>query len=258
MALWNLWHGCHKLSAGCANCYVYRMDSRHDKDSSIVTKTNNFNLPLKKDRKGNYKIPSGEMVYTCFTSDFFLEDADEWRKEAWKIIKERSDLYFFMITKRIDRFQINLPEDWNDGYDNVSIGCTTENQDRADYRLPIFKSAPIKHKIIICEPLLSLLDLSKYLDNSIEQVVVGGESGNEARVCDYNWVLDIRRQCIEKEIDFFFKQTGAKFLKDGKLYRIARKDQHRMARKAGINVHIRKKNDKKSNNRIEEQISIFE
>jgi protein gp37 len=234
------------------------MDSRHDKDSSIVTKTNNFNLPLKKDRKGNYKIPSGEMVYTCFTSDFFLEDADEWRKEAWKIIKERSDLYFFMITKRIDRFQINLPEDWNDGYDNVSIGCTTENQDRADYRLPIFKSAPIKHKIIICEPLLSLLDLSKYLDNSIEQVVVGGESGNEARVCDYNWVLDIRRQCLEKEIDFFFKQTGAKFLKDGKLYRIARKDQHRMARKAGINVHFRKKSDKKSNNRIEEQISIFE
>jgi hypothetical protein len=70
--------------------------------------------------------------------------------------------------------------------------------------------------------------------------------------------LDIRRQCLEKEIDFFFKQTGAKFLKDGKLYRIARKDQHRMARKAGINVHIRKKNDKKSNNRIEEQISIFE
>jgi protein gp37 len=183
------------------------MDSRHDKDSSIVTKTNNFNLPLKKDRKGNYKIPSGEMVYTCFTSDFFLEDADEWRKESWKIIKERSDLYFFMITKRIDRFQINLPEDWNDGYDNVSIGCTTENQDRADYRLPIFMSAPIKHKIIICEPLLSLLDLSKYLDNSIEQVVVGGESGNEARICDYNWVLDIRRQCIEKEIDFFFKQA---------------------------------------------------
>lgn len=234
MALWNLWHGCHKLSAGCANCYVYRTDSKYDKDSSIITKTRNFDLPIKKDRKGDYKIPSGELVYTCFTSDFFLEEADEWRKEAWKIMKKRSDLNFLIITKRIDRFKATLPDDWGSGYDNVIIGCTTENQDRADYRLPIFKEAFIKHKIIICEPLLGPINLSKFLDNDIEQVLVGGESGNEARICDYSWILNIRNQCIEKRINFYFKQTGARFLKDGKLYKIARKDQHRMARKAGI------------------------
>jgi protein gp37 len=234
------------------------MDARHDKDSSIVTKTNNFNLPIKKDRKGNYKIPSGELVYTCFTSDFFLDDADEWRKEAWKMIKERSDLRFFIITKRIDRFNVSLPEDWNDGYDNVTVGSTVENQDRADYRLPIFIKAPIKHKYIICEPLLGKIDLSQYLGSWVELVVVGGESGNEARVCDYEWVIDIRRQCIEKNISFYFKQTGAKFLKDGKLYKIKREFQHKMARKAGINYTGKKYEHKTQSKGFEQQISFLE
>ena len=151
--MWNLWHGCHKLSAGCKHCYVYSGDSRRGIDSSIVTKTKNFDLPIQKKRNGDYKIPSGTMVYTCFTSDFFLEDTDEWRVEAWKMMKQRDDLRFMMITKRIDRFSQCLPDDWGNGYDNVTICCTVENQDRADYRLPIYKSAPIKHKIIICEPI---------------------------------------------------------------------------------------------------------
>lgn len=78
------------------------------------------------------------MVYTCFTSDFFLEEADEWRAEAWAIIRERCDLSFLIPTKRIDRFRVSLPSDWGDGYDHVAIACTVENQDRANYRLPLF------------------------------------------------------------------------------------------------------------------------
>lgn len=234
MATWNLWHGCHKLSAGCKNCYVYRQDKKYDKDSSIVSKTSNFEVPIKKNRKKEYKIPSGEMVYTCFTSDFFLEDADSWRTEAWNMIKSRSDLYFLIITKRIDRFHVNLPSDWDDGYQNVCICCTVENQERADYRLPIYLKLPIKHKFIICEPLLERINLQPYLTSDIEQVIVGGESGNEARICNYDWILDIRQQCIEQGISFHFKQTGAKFMKDGKLYRIARGYQHSQAHKARI------------------------
>lgn len=207
MAIWNLWHGCHKLSEGCKNCYVYRTDFKYEKDSSKVYKTGNFNLPLKKDRKGEYKIKSGELVYTCFTSDFFLEDADDWREEAWSIIKERSDLNFLIVTKRIDRFNVALPKDWGTGYDNVEICCTVENQDRADYRLPIFLELPINKKSIICEPLLGEIDLSKYLNKNINQVVCGGESGNNARVCDYNWIINIRKQCLKNNVKFYFKQT---------------------------------------------------
>lgn len=235
MASWNPWHGCHKLSEGCRNCYVYRIDAKHGKDSSVITKTREFDRPVKRKRDNSYKIDPGSIVYTCFSSDFFVEDADEWRKEAWKMMRERSDLHFFMITKRIDRFADCIPEDWGDGYENVTICCTMENQDRADYRLPIYQNAPIRHKLIICEPLLSPINFSGCLGSWVEQIVTGGESGNEARVCNYDWVLNIREQCICKGVRFSYKQTGARLLKDGHLYRIKRQYQHSQARKAGIN-----------------------
>lgn len=234
--MWNLWHGCHKLSSGCKHCYVYRGDVKRDVDSSVVAQTKNFDLPIRRKRNGDYKVPSGTMVYTCFTSDFFIEDADLWRMEAWAMMRERSDLNFMMITKRIDRFAQNLPEDWGEGYENVTVCCTVENQMCADYRLPIYKAAPIKHKIIICEPLLERIDLSAFdIGMWIEQVVVGGESGYDARLCDFDWVMELRNVCVENDIAFWFKQTGAKFIKDKKLYSIKRQFQHSQARKAGIN-----------------------
>lgn len=236
MAAWNLWHGCHKYSEGCKHCYVYRGDAKRGKDSSIVTKTSYFDAPIKKNRKGEYKIPSGSTVYTCFSSDFFIKDADEWRSDAWDMIRERSDLNFLMITKRIERLQECVPSDWGEGYDNVTICCTMENQDRVDSRMPIYKNAPIKHKIIICEPILGAIDLSPYLDLQIEQVVVGGESGYSARPCNFDWVMDIRQQCIDRKIPFWFKQTGSKLIKDGQLFKVARQFQHSQARKANINI----------------------
>lgn len=233
--MWNPWHGCHKISAGCLNCYVYRRDAQYGKDSSLVVKTGDFNLPVKRNRAGEYKLSGNQIVYTCFTSDFFIEDADVWRREAWQMIRNRSDLSFFIVTKRIDRFLVSLPADWGDGYDNVTICCTVENQNRANYRLPIFLKAPIRHKSIICEPLLEPVDLSAYLSSIIEEVVVGGESGNNGRSCDYNWVLSIRKQCQQKGVPFYFKQTGTHFVKNGKLYTIRRVYQHFQAQKAGIN-----------------------
>ena len=151
--MWNLWHGCHKFSEGCRYCYVYRGDAKRNVDSSVVVKTKNFDLPVRTNKNGSFKIPSGTLVYTCFTSDFFVEDADAWRTEAWEMIRQRSDLHFLMITKRINRVMECLPVDWKDGYDNVTICCTVENQLCADNRLPVYRAIPIKHKIIICEPL---------------------------------------------------------------------------------------------------------
>ncbi|MDD4002558.1 MAG: DUF5131 family protein, partial [Bacteroidales bacterium] len=121
------------------------------------------------------------------------------------------------------------------GYDNVVIASTVENQEMADYRITILKKLSIKHKLITCAPLLEKINLNSYLDSSIEEVSAGGESGNEARECDYDWILNIREQCIEKDIPFWFHQTGAKLRKNGKLYRIKRQYQHSQARKANIN-----------------------
>ncbi len=236
MADWNPWHGCQKISAGCENCYVYRMDEKYGNNSRIVKKTGNFYAPVRRDRQRQYKIPAGETVWLCFTSDFLIDEADEWRAEAWAMIRERRDLEFFFITKRIDRLERVLPSNWGVGYENVGIGCTCENQDRADYRLPIFLSLPIKKRVIICEPVLGPINLSKHLDSRIDSVVVGGESGENARVCDYNWILDIREQCINARVNFAFRQTGARFLKGGRLYRVKRRFQHSQAKKAGIDV----------------------
>lgn len=234
--MWNPWHGCHKLSAGCMHCYVYRGDSKRGIDSRIVSKTKNFDLPVQRKRNGEFKIDSDSLLYTCFTSDFFVDDADGWRAEAWEMIGQRSDLRFMIITKRIDRLQVLLPDDWGEGYDHVTICCTIENQDRADYRLPIYKAAPIKHKIIICEPLLERIDLRPYnIGEWAEQVVVGGESGYDARPCNFDWVMELHDLCVEQNVAFWFKQTGAKFIKDGKLFSINRKFQHSQARKAAIN-----------------------
>ncbi len=236
MEVWNPWHGCRKISPGCMNCYVYRRDSFVGKDASIVSKTKSFDLPVRKSRNGGFKIRLNAEVFTCGTSDFFIEEADEWRREAWGFIRERKDLFFLIITKRIDRFQTNLPSDWGRGYPNVRIGCTVENQKMADFRLPIFIELPIAHKIIISEPLLGNIDISGYLNENIDMVVAGGESGKNGRVCDYSWVLDIRAQCIENKVPFYFKQTGTHFKKDGRLYTIPRKLQHAQARKAAINT----------------------
>ncbi|MDE5636912.1 MAG: phage Gp37/Gp68 family protein [Alistipes sp.] len=233
---WNPWHGCTKISPGCLHCYVYRQDAMHgiDRLSSEVVRNATFDLPVRRNRNRTYKVPPGSIVYTCFTSDFLVEGADAWRAEAWDIIRRRSDCRFFFFTKRIDRFAEVAPDDWGDGWDNVIIGCTTETQAMADYRLPIFRSLPLKHRAIIAAPLLERLDIAAYLDSSIEQVAVSGESGAEARALDYEWVLDLRRQCVETDVPFLFHQTGARLLKDGRLYRIGRRPQIAQASRAGI------------------------
>jgi protein gp37 len=88
---------------------------------------------------------------------------------------------------------------------------------------------------------LERIDLSAYdIGSWVEQVVVGGESGYYARSCDFDWVMELLDLCVEQNVSFWFKQTGAKFVKDGKLYEINRQLQHAQARKAGIN-YTRKK-----------------
>lgn len=234
MLNWNLWHGCEKVSEGCQHCYVYRIDEMYGRDSRVITKNQDFDLPIRCNRDGSYKVPAGQVVYTCFSSDFLLQQADKWRAQAWEMIKARSDLMFIFATKRIHRFLDCIPDDWGDGYPNVSVYCTVENQRQAHERLAIFCNLPICHKSIICEPLLEQIDLSLFLTSQIERVLVGGESGPGARVCKYDWVLDIRRQCIDRRVSFQFRQTGARFQKDGRIFDIARKLQSLQAQKANI------------------------
>jgi len=92
---WEPWTGCYKVSEGCTYCYIYGPYSKRCEQNE-VKKTDEFNKPIDKTGKGAHKIQSGKIVATCFASDFFIPEADEWRAEAWAMIKERpriSDTY---------------------------------------------------------------------------------------------------------------------------------------------------------------------
>lgn len=226
---WNLWHGCHKKSEGCKNCYVYRRDESIGKDASIVYKTKSFNLPISKNRKGEYKYPSGTQFDTCFSSDFFIEEADEWRKDALDIISKRNDCSFFLITKRPERIlEVMDPKK----YPNLTIACTMECQKRVDERMPIYMDVDMDVHEIMIEPMIEEIDLSMYDLSKVNLISVGGESGANARPLNFEWVKKIHDLCKEKGISFYFHQTGANIIVDGKLYKIPRYKQHSQAAKA--------------------------
>lgn len=233
MARWDPWRGCKKCSDGCLHCYIHKGDAKRNIDTSLIVKTKDFAKPVEKQKNGAYKMKSG-LVFLCFSSDFLIEEADGWRNECWKMIKERQDCEFMFLTKRIDRFANCIPTDWNDGYENVIVCCTVENQENADYRLSIFKDLPIKHKSITVQPMLENIDIERYLDG-IDLVVVGGESDVNARPLDYAWVLNVREQCVRKNVNFEFRQCGTHFIKDGKQYKLQTKDLCKQAKLANIN-----------------------
>ena len=239
MSIWNPWRGCKKCSEGCMHCYIHKGDLKRNINTNEIVKTKDFYKPIEKLKNGEYKMKSS-LVYLCFQSDFLIEEADNWRDECFKMIKERKDCTFLFLTKRIDRFKKCVPGDWGDGYDNVVVCCTVENQKNADYKLPIFNKLKIKHKCITAQPLIEKIYLEKYLDG-IELVVVGGESDINARVLDYEWVLDIQRQCIRKNVNFEFRQFGTYTIKNGKKYKLKTKELCSYAKKVNINYKAKDK-----------------
>ncbi len=233
MAMWNPWRGCHRCSEGCRFCYIHKGDAKRGVDTDRIVKTDDFFAPVARKKDGQYKMKSG-IVYLCFSSDFLLPEADEWRGACWDMIRQRPDCQFLFLTKRIERFMDCVPDDWGAGWEQVTVGCTVENRRRADERLPLFSQLPIRHKNIICQPMLTPIRLEPYLDG-VELVVAGGESDRFARPMDYAWVLDLREQCVRKNVAFEFRQCGTHFIKDGREYTLQKKDLCAQARKADIN-----------------------
>lgn len=231
--IWNPWRGCHKVSDGCKYCYIHKGDIKRNMDTNQIVKTKDFYKPIEKKKDGSYKIASGTLVYVCFNSDFLIEEADPWRMEAYEMMKERQDLHFLFLTKRIERFYEVLPSDDRESLGNLTIGVSVENQVQADIRLSIFNKIPIKHKNIICQPMIGPINLDSYLDG-VELVVVGGEQDKNARVLNYDWVLEIRESCIKKNVSFSFRQCGTHFIKDGISYQIPTNMLMKQARKASI------------------------
>ena len=216
---------------------MYFLDSMRDKNGGDIYRTKaGFRYPLSRDRGGQYKVKSGEMLRVCMTSDFFLEEADPWRDEAWEIMRRRPDVKFFLLTKRPERAADHLPRDWDGGWENVMFNVTCENQRRADERIPILLELPFRHKGIMCAPFVGPVSIKEYLPTGqIEQVLCDGENYGGARPCHYEWVKALSDECRAFDVTFTFCGTGRCFVKDGRTYHIEGNGiQSRQAYKSGL------------------------
>jgi protein gp37 len=230
--IWNPWHGCKKISPGCKNCYMYALDEMRgvQTPSDEVHKTGQFKYPLQKTRDKKYKIRPGERIRVNMTSDTFVEEADKWRDEMWSIIRERSDVIFWILTKRPERIQDHLPNDWGDGYPNVMLNITCENQEMFDKRIDIFLSIPAKHKGLCLAPLISDIDISRALESGqIEEVSCGGENYNNPRPCNFDWVKHIAETCQAYKVNFQWYETGTLLVLNGATLSIESKQQQSIA-----------------------------
>lgn len=210
---WNPWHGCKKVSDGCKFCYMYRDKERYGQDPTTVIRSApaTFNKPL------TWKDPA--LVFTCSWSDWFIDEADEWRADAWEIVKKTPHLTYQILTKRPERISQCLPSDWGEGYENVWVGVSVENQKSADIRIPILSNIPAQIRFLSCEPLLSPIELNYPALNWIHWVIVGGESGNENgkyryRPCEIDWMKSIVDKCQIAGVSVFVKQLGTHLAKE--------------------------------------------
>ncbi len=190
---WNPWMGCHKVSPACAHCYAEREMTRYGRDFDTVTRTKDatFFAPLK------WKEP--RRIFTCSWSDFFIEEADAWRAEAWNVIMQTRRHTYLVLTKRPERIgksNLQWPE-------HIWLGVSVETP-RQYHRIDKLREIPARIRFLSMEPLLARTHDTNL--RAIHWVIVGTESGPGARFTDLDWIRRIRDKCKSEGIAFFLKQ----------------------------------------------------
>jgi protein gp37 len=226
---WNPWQGCHRVSAGCARCYMYSEKRRYGQDPTVVrrSKRETFNAPLR------WKEPP--LVFTCSWSDFFIADADAWRQEAWDIIRRTPHLVYQILTKRPERIHDHLPDDWGEGWANVWLGVTVETGAHLS-RVMMLKEIHAVLRFVSYEPAIGPVEFRPYLKHSgIDWLVAGCESGpggSLGRPTHPDWLRSARDGCQENGVPFFLKQMDVK----GKLVKMPELDGRTWAEMPRIGV----------------------
>ena len=201
---WNPITGCTKKSTGCLHCYAEVM-ARRLKAMGQEKYTNGFTVTLHErclneplNWKGNHNI------FVCSMSDIFHENVPfEFVDKMFNVIKQTPQHRYQILTKRAKRmteyfYTRDIPK-------NVWLGVTVEAKSYR-FRIDLLRNMPATVKFLSCEPLVE--DLEELNLAGIDWVIVGGESGSQARPMQESWVLNIRRQVEEQGSRFFFKQWG--------------------------------------------------
>jgi protein gp37 len=217
----NFWIGCQEVSPACDNCYA-RTQNNHRKwvdgwgpdGQRRRTSMGNWQQLRRWNRTAGENGVRTK-VFCNSLSDFFdnHKECKLWRREAWHYIQQSPNLDFLILTKRPQNIAKMLPDPetgvkpWGDGWANVWLGTTAENQMEADRRIPHLASVPAAVRFLSCEPLLGYLNLEPHFD-AIDWVIAGGESGPRARPPMIHWVRSLREQCQAYHVPFFWKQWG--------------------------------------------------
>jgi len=202
----NFWWGCHKVSEECLRCYIAPIMRRGGKEPfNGPMRTKNWDNPRRWNRAA---AEAGQRlrIFTCSMSDFFHAQADEWRTDAWQVIRETPWLDWLILTKRPERILEQLPDDWNDGYPNVWLGVTAGCQNSLS-RVEILSEIPAAIRFVSAEPLLEAMDFTPWLP-SLDWIITGCEQAKKGtrRIMQLDWVREIDAQCQGTNTKHFFKQ----------------------------------------------------
>lgn len=201
---WNPVTGCTKISTGCAHCYAETMSKRL-KAMGVEKYSNGFAPTMHEaslDEPLKWKKP--HTVFVCSMADLFHESVPfDFIDRVMDTIRLAGQHRYQILTKRATRMaeyfsQRSIPS-------NVWLGVTVEARE-AKARIDVLRMIPASVRFLSCEPLvedLETLDLA-----CIDWIIVGGESGVQARPMKPAWVQSIKRQAEEQNVAFFFKQWG--------------------------------------------------
>lgn len=235
--VWNPIVGCSKASEGCRNCYAFELHNRRHKgwglgwDEAPAQYRKPFSeiqlFPDRLDKPLKWRDP--RRIFVNSMSDLFHEDVpDDFIIRVWETMAGAPQHIFQILTKRpkrmlewVDKYGTNI-KTGDAALDNVWLGVSVENQETANERIPLLLQTPAAVRFISMEPLLGPVNIFDVDDNiglegsapgfsdkpQLHWIIVGGESGKNARPMHPDWVRDIRDQATAANIPFFFKQWG--------------------------------------------------
>lgn len=204
-ATWNPSSGCTKISSGCKNCYAESMANRlkaigtvgYENGFEFCTVPSRLNEPLKKKKPTVFFVNS--------MSDIFHENMpNDYLEKIFAVIESTPHHTYQILTKRADSMFEYFSK--NQVPKNVWLGVTVENKSQGLPRIDYLRNLQASVLFLSVEPLLE--DLGKINLQNIDWVIVGGESGNRARPMDEKWLINIKDQCQQSDVAFFFKQWG--------------------------------------------------
>lgn len=266
----NPWIGCAKVSPGCLHCYAERMAKHRSnwgaiwgtKGSRVRTSPATWKNPVAWNREA---LATGKKfrVFCASLSDVFEDRSDLLvpRSDLFELIKKTPALHWLLLTKRPQNIKKLLPRDWNEGWENVWLGTSTEDQARYDERIEELLAVPARVHFLSAEPLVGPLKMRHGSKDGLDWVIVGGESGPKFREMDLQWARTIRDDAKRFDVKFFFKQHSAYHPKtmgkelDGRIHHnwpleekskkgrpkkspFSRKEQLRLAQKRFRETHV--------------------